>query len=242
MPSERGRHCWKSALLVEIPGRVARNFPRRLGESRCDENPAGSLLFLRLRRTLAPSARGDQFRDAPLDVIANRSNNFYWLILRIRQRPVIALQAGHVRALISAAHRDEHGRSAREILGQPLRAAATEVNTCFAHHVDDDRMDAIAGLGPRRNGLRARGIGELTKERSRHLRAAGIVDTRKDDSIHGAQQAYSRAGAVAACGMQQPVFFCSRAASFRTVVRCASVCVTTSRIVRISVSLLSASR
>ena len=71
----------------------------------------------------------------------------------------MAAEIGDVGAGFAAAHGDEKGGVADEVVGEELRMGGGEVDACFAHSVDDDGMDVRAGVGSGGEGASLGGIG-----------------------------------------------------------------------------------
>jgi len=71
----------------------------------------------------------------------------------------LAAEIGDVGAGFAAAHGDEKGGVADEVVGEELRMGGGEVDACFAHSVDDDGMDVRAGVGSGGEGASLGGIG-----------------------------------------------------------------------------------
>src|SRR5262245_4995476 len=94
-----------------------------------------------------PSASIDERRYSLTNLIANFPHLIGWKALRIAERPINNLKAGHVRTRVTASHRHEERRSAREFVGQSPWPLCTQVDARFAHHVDDFRMHAFCRLG-----------------------------------------------------------------------------------------------
>src|SRR5690606_33357570 len=127
---------------------------------------------------------GDQPGDEVPDVVADRADHVDGLPPRIGQRPVVPAEAGDDRALVAAAHGDQEVSVACEIVGQGLWSCPGQVEPYFAHHLHDLRVNADRWTGPRRDGAGGGGVRQRMEERGRHLAAAGVVNTRKDDGLH----------------------------------------------------------
>ena len=68
--------------------------------------------------------------------------------LGVRQRPVVALRAGHHGALVAAPHRNQGVDALGEVCGQLLRARVGEVDAELAHDRYDFGVNALAGRPP----------------------------------------------------------------------------------------------
>src|SRR5262245_27485952 len=75
-----------------------------------------------------PSASIDELRYSVTNLIANFPHLTEWKALRIAERPINKLKARDVWTCIAASHRHEQRRTAREFVGQPLRAHRTEID------------------------------------------------------------------------------------------------------------------
>jgi len=89
--------------------------------------------------------------------------------LRILERPVIASQPRHDRALLATPHRDQHLRAAGEIVGQLLRRSIGEIDVDLAHRFQHLRVHARPRIGARRDRARLRRISQRVEPRRRHL-------------------------------------------------------------------------
>jgi len=143
---------------------------------------------------MAPAACVDQGRYATPHFIANDANIRKRPPVGIRQRPVVALQPWHVRALVATAHRDEQRSLLGQCLRQPLRRLPQDIDPGFPHRLDDQRVDAVSGLRARRICARFRRISERVEERCRHLRSPRVVDAGEHDGDHGLQQSVPQQG------------------------------------------------
>src|SRR5271165_5675040 len=72
-------------------------------------------------RTAGPSPRLHELLDAPQNVVSDPAHGLDWLSLRVFKWPVLALQLGDHRALLTAAHGHQERRSARKLVAQELR-------------------------------------------------------------------------------------------------------------------------
>src|SRR5262249_14856501 len=68
-----------------------------------------------------------------------------------------------------------------KLVGKERRFRAREIDAHLAHRLDDLRMYARGGLGPRRDRSRLRRVYARVEERRGHLRAPGVVNARKED-------------------------------------------------------------
>jgi hypothetical protein len=88
--------------------------------------------------------------DLCTDVIPNPANFVDIFSFWIRQRPVVTLNTGHVRACLSTSQRDEKIRVFHHLLCQLLRVRGAQVDPYFLHHLHDLTMQPVqrAGLVP----------------------------------------------------------------------------------------------
>jgi hypothetical protein len=128
--------------------------------------------------------RVEESLDAGADFVADEADFVDGKILRIGERPVFATKVGEVGAGFSAAHGDEQGGIAGEVVGEELGVGGGEVDADFAHGVDDDGVDVRAGVGAGGDGAGLGGVGELGEEGGGHLGAAGVVDAGEDIGLH----------------------------------------------------------
>jgi hypothetical protein len=102
----------------------------------------------------------DQRLNSRADVIADRPHTLD-RSLRIVERPVIAPQAGHVRALVAASHRDQELCTRGQLRCQLLGAHITKVDSVFVHDLHDLGMDPVAGRVPAETALALAGSTNL---------------------------------------------------------------------------------
>jgi hypothetical protein len=124
-------------------------------------------------------------RDPLAHVVPDLSDALDRLSLRVFQRPVPALQAGHYRARFATSHRDEHRGSGREVISQLLRHDAIDLDPNLTHRRDDLGVHAGPRLGTGGDGARPVPIGQRVEPCGRHLRPSGVVDACKKDCLHG---------------------------------------------------------
>src|SRR5215470_3643996 len=93
-----------------------------------------------------PTFRGDELLDARPDLVANLSCTLDRLALRIPDRPILALQSGHDRACLAAAHGDEQMACRGKLVGQPHRPGPRKIDADLAHDGDNFWMDAVRGF------------------------------------------------------------------------------------------------
>jgi len=165
-------------MLVRVPHRPPIAWPPLLSISRRLRRST------RVSRARTPSVVGNQPLHSPADVVADRANLRERATLGIGKTPVFAPETGDERARFAAAHGDEEIRAAREVIAETLRPRVREVEVDLTHHRDDFEMNLLGGLRARGDGTRAGRVGEVVEERRRHLRAAGVVDARKNDARH----------------------------------------------------------
>src|ERR1700755_3445740 len=128
----------------------------------------------------------DQLLDPPRDLVAGGADRRDRLPPGVGQVPDDVSHAGHVGALVAAAHR-HHDVGPFGVLGaEQLRLAGGEVDSQLAHHLDDLGVDPLAGRRPGRASPVAPGGGAL-EERLAHLRAAGVVEADEEGVGHRAQ-------------------------------------------------------
>ena len=111
----------------------------------------------------------EEMSDSGANLIPNPPNVIERLALRVLQRPIIALQTRHDRTLISAAHRDQHLRSLRQLSRQLARRRARQIEAHLVHRGDDFRMDVGPWIRAGGNRPCLRGIGQLIEPRGGHL-------------------------------------------------------------------------
>src|SRR5258708_33728465 len=116
------------------------------------------------RLSPVPAAGINQCLHARSNFLANRTHFLEWAILGIGKRPIVALDARNVRALVATTQRDQKRGIAGEVLGKTLRTIPTHVHSDLSHRFDDGRVNAIAWLSPRRHGPCARHICHLVEE------------------------------------------------------------------------------
>lgn len=133
---------------------------------------------------LPQSLFADELGNAVRDEVADAAHAGEVLVGGIGQRPVVAGDAGHDGALLSAAHGDERVGLSSEFVGEFLRAGVREVDADLAHSFNDHRMDAFGGLRSGGDGAGAAAIGGAVEESGRHLRAAGGVDAGEEEEAH----------------------------------------------------------
>src|SRR5204863_1577532 len=88
--------------------------------------------------------------------------------------PVLVPLAGVDRTRVAAAHGDDDVRRANGVIGQRFREPVGDVDADFAHRIDRNRVDLIAGLGAGgADGDAA--TAEPLHETGGHLASAGVV-------------------------------------------------------------------
>jgi len=130
--------------------------------------------------------------NAGANFVADDADFFDGLVLWIAERPIVAAKAGDVGAVVTAAHGDEELGVARELFSEFLRPCAGEVDADFLHYGEHFGVNPQAGIGTGGDGLGLGAIGELIKERGRHLGAAGVVHTGEDHFEHGWSHFYEQ--------------------------------------------------
>jgi alpha-galactosidase len=170
------------------------------GPSDGSQAPRDELLAAKLRYARrAPSPRSaarpafsdEQLGDARPHVVADLPDARERLSLGILERPVVAAEARDDRALLAAAHGDQELRAASELVGQLLRLSLGEVDAHLAHGLQHLGVNFGAGVGAGGEGARPGGVGQRVEPGGRHLRAAGVVNAREDDRIHGVHDSSS---------------------------------------------------
>lgn len=92
----------------------------------------------------------------------------------VGQVPFLAAAAGDGGAGVAAAHADDDVGGVHDFLGPGFGEFPGDVDTDFAHGVDDALFDAVAGggaAGPAGGAV----TGEMGEESECHLRASGVV-------------------------------------------------------------------
>lgn len=136
-----------------------------------------------LRSWLPPLGNQQSHHPFP-DVVADLPNALDGLALWIGERPVLALESGHVGTGIATTHRDDEVGTPGEPLGEFLRLRRRQVDSNLAHDVNNFRVDVLSGLGTCRDCARGLGRSRGIEERRRHLRTTGVVNAGKDNGLH----------------------------------------------------------
>jgi ArsR family transcriptional regulator, arsenate/arsenite/antimonite-responsive transcriptional repressor len=132
---------------------------------------------------LSPVELGDEGLDPPTDLIARGAHLVERPAGGVGEVPVDVALARDVWALIAAAHGDDDVGLLGELAGQESRAAACEVDSEFAHRIEDLWMDASGRSRPcGRRGVPPAG-GPL-EQRLAHLGAAGVVEANEQHVSH----------------------------------------------------------
>ncbi len=127
----------------------------------------------------------EQVLDAGADLVADEADFFGGASFGVGEGPVVAEEAGDVRAVVSAAHGDEEVGVLGEFGGELAGVGAGEVEADLLHDGEDFGVDAGAGVGSGGDGVSPGGVGELIEEGGGHLGAAGVVDAGEDHGVHG---------------------------------------------------------
>ena len=118
----------------------------------------------------------------PLDVVADAA----YLVERpasgVGDVPVLDYR-GDVRALGAAREGDCPVGVQLHLERQLLRSPALQVDADLAHRLDDDRVDAVAGLGAGRLGAHV-GRPVPLEQRLRHLGAPGVLGADEEHVLH----------------------------------------------------------
>jgi hypothetical protein len=120
-------------------------------------------------RTVLPPVDAKKLVHPPPYVVPDLAHPLTGLALGVLQRPVLAFEAGRVRTVLAAPHRDEERRPPSELLGKTGRAAGREVEPHLPHDLDDLGMDTHARFRAGRECARLRWVGGCIEERRSHL-------------------------------------------------------------------------
>jgi hypothetical protein len=119
-----------------------------------------------------------------LNIVTDGADGLEPLSLRIRDRPILCPGTGHVRAFVSAPHRDQHLRLSCEIVREFLRHSVRQIDSNLAHDRDHLGMHASRGLGSRGEAARSRTICQPIEPGGSHLGSARIVNAREEECLH----------------------------------------------------------
>ena len=116
-----------------------------------------------------PAFRSDESQHSRPDLIPDLPNFGRWTTLRIRKVPIKSPDAGHDRALLATAHRDQYLRLRGDRIGQVSRLRVRNVDADFVHRADNFSVRRVRRL--RTGGYRASlsRIGEHVEPGGGHL-------------------------------------------------------------------------
>src|SRR5438067_6206352 len=155
-----------------------------------------------------PAFAVDEGGHSVADLVTDAAHFVDRFALGVGQWPVIPAETGHDGAEVTAAHRHEQAAVSCEFRGQALRFRIGKVRAQLVHHGDHLGMNALAGLGSCGGRPSLAVVGDGVEERSRHLRAARVVDAGEDDGLHGALSVVT---AAAGCGTMMSGATCGSA-------------------------------
>lgn len=82
------------------------------------------------------------------DIVSYRADYIHWLPLRVREMPITSTKAGHIRALVAAAHRNEKLSVSRQFLCQLLGLGMREIDSDLLHRRLHFRVNSQTRLCP----------------------------------------------------------------------------------------------
>jgi hypothetical protein len=126
----------------------------------------------------------NEFANATSDLIAQGTDLFDGLSFGIGQRPVLTSQAGNIRAIVTAAHGNQHLRTFCQFRSEFLWPGISKVYAHFAHRFNNNGVNAVAWLCTRGDRPGFAGVGKLPEKSCRYLRTPSVVNACKDESTH----------------------------------------------------------
>jgi hypothetical protein len=120
----------------------------------------------------------EEFADAMFDFIADGPDVVDVLAGRVVEISVEISLAGHDRAGVATAHRDDDVSGVDDLIGPRLGVIAGDVDADLGHGRDGGRIDGRPRLGAARPGD-GPVTGEALEEAQGHLGAAGVVDAQE---------------------------------------------------------------
>src|SRR6266404_6862565 len=90
-----------------------------------------------------------------MDLVADLAHALHWLSFWIRDLPIDHAQSRNIRTRFSAAHRDQHIRAARQLVGEPLRLGRAQVDPDLLHHGSNSWMHPLGRLSASGEGAAA---------------------------------------------------------------------------------------
>ena len=145
---------------------------------------AGAIGGLQMGSFARPTFAVEEFEYAGSYFVADLAHAFYRFAFWVFERPVIAFQSWHERALFAAAHRDQHLGLAGELVAQLLRFLRGQVDANFAHCFEDFGVDSVTRICASRDGVGFAGVGKGVEPSRGHLRTACVVNAGEDDGVH----------------------------------------------------------
>lgn len=129
----------------------------------------------------------DQMLDVVANAVANDAHFVKGFAFRIIESPVATLNVRRRhRALLAAAHRDEHRGFVDQVAGEERGGGSrrAQVDADFVHSLDDDGMNVRGGLRASSDGSGFGRVNERIEPGRSHLRTACTVHACKDHVFH----------------------------------------------------------
>lgn len=129
----------------------------------------------------------EQGEHALLDLVADAAHVLDATALRVGDLPVVVALAGVERAGVATPHGDDHVCAPDDLVGPGLGELPGDVDPELTHGLDRDRVDG--GGRSRAPGPADRLVtGVVGEEAECHLRAAGVLDTEKENGRPGVRR------------------------------------------------------